>query len=55
MSIDVLPVPGVLGAGEDSALMGTTDRYHLVTGVREHDGRRWLGSLHQPAVAVVDL
>ena len=32
-----------------------TDRYHMVTGVREHDGRVWLGSLHEPAVAVVDL
>jgi hypothetical protein len=32
-----------------------TDRYHLVTGVREHDGRVWLGSLHEPAVAVVTL
>lgn len=31
------------------------DRYHLVTGVREHEGRVWLGSLHEPAVAVVDL
>jgi sugar lactone lactonase YvrE len=33
----------------------TTDRYHMVTGVREHDGRVWLGSLHEPAVAFVDL
>ena len=31
----------------------STDRYHMVTGVREHDGRVWLGSLHEPAVAVV--
>jgi len=31
------------------------DGYHMVTGVREHDGRVWLGSLHEPAVAVVDL
>lgn len=29
--------------------------YHMVTGVREHDGRVWMGSLHQPAVAVHDL
>lgn len=28
--------------------------YHMVTGVREHDGRVWLGSLHEAAVAVVD-
>lgn len=32
-----------------------TDRYHMVTGVREHDGRVWLGSLHEPAIAVIDL
>jgi sugar lactone lactonase YvrE len=30
-------------------------RYHMVTGVREHDGRVWMGSLHEPAVAVLDL
>ena len=29
--------------------------YHMVTGVREHEGRVWLGSLHEPAIAVVDL
>jgi sugar lactone lactonase YvrE len=29
--------------------------YHMVTGVREHAGRLWLGSLHEGAVAVVDL
>jgi len=28
----------------------TTD-YHMVTGVREHDGRVWMGSLEEPAVA----
>jgi sugar lactone lactonase YvrE len=33
----------------------TTERYHMVTGVREHDGRLWLGSLHEPAIAVVPL
>ncbi len=32
-----------------------TDKFHMVTGVREHDGRIWLGSLHEPAIAVVDL
>ena len=31
------------------------DRYHMVTGVREHDGRVWLGSLEEPAVAVHEL
>lgn len=29
--------------------------FHMVTGVREHDGRVWLGSLVEPAVAVVEL
>lgn len=29
--------------------------FHFVTGVREHRGRVWLGSLEQPAVAVFDL
>jgi sugar lactone lactonase YvrE len=29
--------------------------YHMVTGVREHDGRVWMGSLHEPAVAVATL
>ncbi|MBI2243931.1 MAG: SMP-30/gluconolactonase/LRE family protein, partial [Nocardioides sp.] len=37
----------------DIDLPGTA--YHMVTGVREHDGRLWLGSLHEPAVAVVDI
>ncbi len=31
------------------------DRFHMVTGVREHEGRVWMGSLHEPAVAVWDL
>ena len=31
------------------------DDYSFVTGVREHDGRVWLGSLNHPAIAVVDL
>jgi sugar lactone lactonase YvrE len=29
--------------------------YHMVTGVREHHGRVWLGSLEEPAVACFDL
>jgi sugar lactone lactonase YvrE len=32
-----------------------TEAYHLVTGVREHHGRVWLGSLQEPAVAWFDL
>ncbi|MFN8168545.1 MAG: SMP-30/gluconolactonase/LRE family protein [Candidatus Nanopelagicales bacterium] len=30
-------------------------RYHVVTGVREHDGTVWMGSLEEPAVARYDL
>ena len=30
-----------------------TARYHVVTGVREHDGTVWMGSLEEPAVAVL--
>jgi sugar lactone lactonase YvrE len=29
--------------------------YHMVTGVREHEGRVWLGSLEEPSIAVFDL
>jgi sugar lactone lactonase YvrE len=29
-------------------------QFHMVTGVREHDGRVWMGSLHEPAVAVLE-
>ena len=29
--------------------------YHMVTGVREHGGKVWVGSLHEPSVAVLDL
>jgi sugar lactone lactonase YvrE len=32
-----------------------TTSYHMVTGVREHEGRVWMGSLHRPAVAVLEL
>ncbi len=29
--------------------------YHMVTGVREHHGQVWLGSLHEPALAVLSV
>lgn len=35
-------------------LAADAQRYHMVTGVREHDGRVWLGSLHEPALAVLE-
>ncbi len=34
---------------------GTADQFHMVTGVREHHGDLWLGSLHESAVAVISL
>jgi sugar lactone lactonase YvrE len=30
-------------------------RFHMATGVREHQGRVWLGSLANPAIAVLDV
>jgi sugar lactone lactonase YvrE len=36
-------------------LQGPGDRYTFVTGVREHGGRLYLGSLTQHAIAVLDL
>ena len=33
---------------------GSGPGFHMVTGVREHEGKVWLGSLHEPSVAVVD-
>lgn len=32
-----------------------TPDFHMATGVREHEGRVWIGSLHEPSVGVVDL
>jgi sugar lactone lactonase YvrE len=34
-------------------LTGDHTRFHMVTGVREHDGRVWMGSLHESAVALL--
>jgi sugar lactone lactonase YvrE len=34
---------------------GDSADFHMVTGVREHNGRIWMGSLHEPAVAVLTL
>jgi len=36
-------------------LQGPGDDFHMVTGVREHAGKVYLGSLVEPAVAVLDL
>ena len=34
-------------------LAGDSQKFHMVTGVREHDGDVWMGGLHEPAVAVL--
>jgi len=34
-------------------LAGDRTKFHMVTGVREHDGDVWMSSLHEPAVAVL--
>jgi len=36
-------------------LQGPGDRYTMVTGTREHQGRLYLGSLAERAVAVLEL
>jgi sugar lactone lactonase YvrE len=36
-------------------ISGDATGYHMVTGVREHDGRIWLGSLLEPAVGMMSL
>jgi sugar lactone lactonase YvrE len=46
---------GALVHDLDVAPDATPPGYHMVTGVREHDGRVWMGSLNEPAVAVLDL
>ena len=49
----------VLALDDDGRLVhdlsGDASAYHMVTGVREHDGRVWLGSLEEPAVAVLEV
>jgi sugar lactone lactonase YvrE len=46
----------VLGLDSDGRTVHDLDfdatHWHLATGVREHDGRVWLGSLVEPAIAV---
>jgi sugar lactone lactonase YvrE len=37
------------------AFAGEHPQFHMVTGVREQDGRLWLGSLERSAVAVLDV
>ena len=56
---DVTRIAWVVGIDGDGSvvrnLQGPGTAYHYVTGVREHDGRLYLGSLVEPAVAVADL
>jgi len=57
-SVRVQAYDGTTGAlvhDLDATRLATGDRaFHFVTGVREHHGRVWLGSLERPAVAVLD-
>jgi sugar lactone lactonase YvrE len=36
-------------------VIGDAERFHMVTGLREHDGRLWLGSLEEAAIASISL
>lgn len=49
---------GVLGLATDGTvereLRGEIDGFHLLVGVREHDGRLYFGSLEESAIAVTD-
>ena len=47
--------PTTTRAGSCTTFACRTTSYAFVTGVREHEGRVWLGSLHEPAIAVVSL
>ena len=49
-------VVGIDGEGDVvHNLQASGKDFHYVTGVREHDGRLYLGSLVEPGVAIVDL
>ena len=52
-----MTAPALLWLRNDLRLTDPADtgRFHMPTGVREHDGAVWLGSLHEDAVAVVRL
>jgi sugar lactone lactonase YvrE len=54
-SRDVLVVGLDADGGVVRTLHGPGDRFHYVTGVREHDGHLWLGSLVAGAMARVPL
>lgn len=59
----LLTMPGrttwVLCVGEDGRILHDLQAddvdFHMVTGVAEHDGRLYLGSLEQPGILVLDL
>jgi hypothetical protein len=61
MRLQPQPMPSVRVQAYDDAgalvhdLELPADGYSFVTGVREHEGRVWMGSLEQPAIAYVDL
>ena len=43
------------GGGVVHDLAADSSAFHLATGVREHHGRVWLGSLEEPAIAFVEV
>jgi sugar lactone lactonase YvrE len=53
------PIVRVMAFDDDGSVVHDRSleatRFHMATGVRERDGRVWLGSLEQPAVAFFDL
>ena len=48
-------ITGLLLAACAAASVPAGPAFHMVTGVREHRGRVWLGSLVEPAVAVFEV
>jgi hypothetical protein len=52
-TVRVLAVDDAGGVVHD--VSGDASGFHMVTGVREHEGTLWLGSLHEPAVAAIRL
>lgn len=59
MKLPVKPHAQVLGYNSYGRLVRQIDidpaQYQMITGVREHQGKLYLGSLHEEAIGVVDL
>lgn len=52
-TVRALALDGAGAVVHDRSL--AADRFHFVTGVREHAGRVWVGSLHEPAIAYFEV